>query len=231
MTVIAINAGHWLGNPKGVPKNMPVLGGTLEWTLNSRVVDKVVELLKPYDVKVVQNYDVTGQTKVGNELNDRIAMAERARADIYLSIHHNGGINGGAGGGTTVYYYAGNEKNKRQATEMYDEIRSRTGLKGNRATPVKGTKDYTEVVKPTMDSYIIECAFMDSTTDVYYIADANWASHVAEGIVAFLVREFKLLRIVEEIVEEPNKTTVTIKFNGKEESFEVEGDKITLELK
>lgn len=38
-------------------------------------------------------------------------------------------------------------------------------------------------------------------------------------------------RFTKEIVEEPKKTTVTIKFNGKEESFEVEGDKITLELK
>lgn len=201
--VVAINAGHWLGNPKGVPKSMPILGGTLEWTLNTRVVDKFVEIAKQYDgITVVQNYDVTGQSKVNNELVDRVKMAEEAHADIYLSIHHNGGINGGTGGGTTVFYYNGNSTNLRQATAMYNEIKSRTGLKGNRSTPVKGTRDYYEVTAPTMNSYIIECAFMDSVTDIQYIAKPEWPTQIAEGLMAFLVKEFGFTKKV--ILDTPN---------------------------
>lgn len=213
--VVAINAGHWLGNPKGVPKSMPVLGGTLEWTLNSRVVDKFVELAKQYDgITVVQNYDVTGKSLVNNELNDRIRMAEQAKADIYLSIHHNGGINGGTGGGTTIFYYQGNATNQRQATAMYNEIKARTGLKGNRSTPIKGTRDYIEVYKPTMNSYIIECAFMDSVVDVQYINKPEWPTQIAEGILAFLVKEFGFTKKVN---SDTPKEEVEVKEETKEE--------------
>jgi len=190
--VVAINAGHWLGNTKSIPKDAPIWGGTLEWTLNCRVVDKFVELLSNYDgVTIVQNYDVTGQTTKNNELSDRVRMAEEAKADIYLSIHHNAVAHtfGTTASGMTIFYYNGNATNKRQATAMYNEIKSRTGLKGNRATPIKGTRDYYEITKPTMNSYIIECAFMDSN-DVYYIAKNEWPTQIAEGLIAFLVSEF-----------------------------------------
>lgn len=217
--VVAINAGHWLGNPKGVPKEMRVLGGTLEWTLNSRVVDKVVELLSNYDeVTVVQNYDVTGQTKVGNELSDRIRMAEKAKADIYLSIHHNAADvkpNTWSGGGTTVYYYQGNTKNQASATRLYNEIKSRTGLKGNRSVPVCGTRSFQEINDTSMPAFLIECAFMNSTVDIEYIAKPEWATQVANGIIAFLVSEFGLTKNVSndtpkvEVPKEEPKPTPT----------------------
>lgn len=235
--VVAINAGHWLGNPKGVPKSMPVLGGTLEWTLNTRVVDKFVEIAKQYDgITVVQNYDVSGQSKVNNELVDRKRMAEEAHADIYLSIHHNAGINGGKGGGTKLLYYLGNSTNLRQATAIYNEIKSRTGLKGNRSTPVEGTREYYEVTAPTMNSYIIECGFMDSVTDIQYIAKPEWPTQIAEGIMAFLVKEFGFAKKVildtpkvepkEEIKEEPTVIEVDkpcrLKIVAKEQSLDVD---------
>lgn len=216
--VVAINAGHWLGNPKGVPVGMAKLGGTLEWTLNCRVVDEFVRIASNYDgITVLQNYDVTGQSLVNNELNDRIRMAENAKADIYLSIHHNAAnVTPGtwSGGGTTVFYYSGNSKNLRQATTMYNEIKARTGLKGNRSTPIVGTRNYQEITQPTMDSFIIECGFMNSTVDIEFIAKPEWPTQIAEGIMAFLVSEFGFTKKsnvdtpkVEEKVEE--KTEVT----------------------
>lgn len=196
--ILAINAGHWLGNPKGVPSFMPVLGGTLEWTLNCRVVDAVVKALQNYEISIIKNYDETGLTKTGNELSDRIEMAEKAKANIYLSIHHNGAANitgpTWTGGGTTVYAY-NTAKNKAQAKRIRDHIVAHTGLVGNRSGGgVANGNNYMEVAKPTMDSFIIECAFMNSVTDIQYIARADWADNVAAGIVDFLIEEFKLAK-------------------------------------
>lgn len=185
---VAINAGHWNGNAKGVPSSMPILGGTREFTLNERVVSKVVELLKPYpNIEVMLNYDPTGNSKI--ELEQRVSQANKAKVNLYLSVHHNGGINGGDGGGTVVYYYQGNTKNKNQATKLYNEIKSRTGLKGNRSNPICGTRNLYEINASYMDAFLIECAFMDSRTDVYYIARDTWAQSVASGIVAFILSE------------------------------------------
>lgn len=200
--LVAINAGHWLGNPKGVPKEMSKLGGTLEFTLNERVVSKVAELLKEYEVDVLLNYDPTGKSKI--ELVDRIRQANNAKADIYLSIHHNAANTVFSGGGTVVYYYQGNTKNQASATKLYNEIKSRTGLKGNRATPVNGTRSFQEINDTTMPAFLVECGFMNSTVDIEYIAKPEWATQVASGIVAFLVGELGLNKkpIVEEKPEE-----------------------------
>lgn len=232
--VVAINAGHWIGNPKGVPQGMSVLGGTLEWTLNSRVVDKFVEIAKQYDgITVVQNYDVTGQSKVNNELVDRIRMAEKAKADIYLSIHHNAADvtpNTWAGGGTVVFYYQGNSKNQATATRIYNEIKARTGLKGNRSTPICGTRNYQEINATTMPAFIIECGFMNSTIDVQYIAKPEWPAQIAEGIMAALVKEFGFTKkaILDTPKEEPKEE---IKEEPKEEVKEEPKEEVKEEVK
>lgn len=225
--VIAINAGHWNGNPKGVPSSMPVLKNVREFTLNHKVVCEVVRILRAYNVKVVQNYDVTGNdgNQSTNGLNYRIAWAEKEKANIYLSIHHNGGINGGTGGGTSVFCY-NSAKNKEQATRIHNHIVAHTGLKGNRSSNgVYGKNDYQEVWQPSMDSFIIECGFMDSVTDIYYIAQEQWATNVALGIVDFLIEEFKLSKKVEEVKPEvkpapipiPQPTTTAGEFKVKAE--------------
>lgn len=200
---VAINAGHWNGNPKGVPTQMAKLGGTLEFTLNERVVSAVAEKLAKYNVDVLLNYDPTGRHKI--ELTDRIRQANNAKADIYLSIHHNAANTIFSGGGTVVYYYQGNTKNQASATKLYNEIKSRTLLVGNRATPVCGTRNLQEINDTTMPAFLIECAFMNSTVDIEYIAKPEWPDQVSDGIVAFLVSELGLTKkaVEEKPVEKP----------------------------
>jgi len=237
--IVAINAGHWLGNPKGVPASMPVLGGTLEFTLNERIVSAVAEKLKSYDVDVLLNYDPTGTSKI--ELSDRISQANKAKADIYISIHHNGGINGGTGGGTVVYYYQGNSKNQASATKLYNEIKNRTGLKGNRSVPINGTRNYQEINNTNMPAFLIECAFMDSAVDVTYIAKDEWPDQVASGIVAFLISELSLkekeVTVPETQQDVRNETVIEVdkpcrlKITAKEQSMDVEmsiGDSVII---
>ena len=99
--LICIDAGHYIGTPgkrclKGIDP-----GETREWTLNSRVADKLEAILAGYSCRTMRVDDVTGRRDV--TLSQRVAAANRARADVYLSIHHNAGINGGSGGGIVAY--------------------------------------------------------------------------------------------------------------------------------
>lgn len=172
---------------------------TREWTLNSRIAEMLEKALAEYDCEVVRVDDVTGAKDIA--LATRVKKANNAKADMYVSIHHNAGINGGSGGGTVVFYYSSKAERKNQAQRLYNAVVSKTGLVGNRSTKVGKTPFY--VIKNTnMPAFLIENGFMDSKTDVPIILSAEHAKKTAEGILTFLVGELSLQK--KKAVTEPN---------------------------
>lgn len=191
MVKIALDAGHGLGTAgkrllKSLDKNE-----TREWVLNNRVANYVVELLKGYEnVEVLRVDDVTGKRDV--PLSERTKKANDWKADIYISIHHNAGINGGTGGGVTVYRYPNSSKMTRAMLQnLYNAIVKHNKLKGNRSSPLNDTN--FQVLRQTkMAAALIENGFMDSRTDVPIILSDTHARKTADGIVEFVVGHFKL---------------------------------------
>ena len=187
--IIAIDAGHGMGTAgkrclKSIDPNE-----TREWYLNDRIADRLQELLAGYDCQVIRVDDTTGVKDVA--LSTRVKTANNANADVYVSIHHNAGINGGTGGGTVVYYYSSNTQRGAQAKKLYNSIVDKTGLKGNRSQPVQKYGFY--VIKNTkMPAFLIENGFMDSRTDTPIILTAEHVERTAQGILTFLVEEFAL---------------------------------------
>ena len=80
--IIALDAGHGL---KTSGKQTP--DGIKEWTLNDKVRDKVVELLKDYDVIFIYPDGNEGNTDEG--LTKRRIMYVNQDVDACVSIHHN----------------------------------------------------------------------------------------------------------------------------------------------
>lgn len=186
--LIAIDAGHYNDTPgkrcmKAIdPKE------TRERFLNARMAEHVEELLKAYDCEVMRCDDRTGKTDPS--LSERAARANRAGAAAFISIHHNAGINGGKGGGICVY--AAENASKTSLTlqrAVYDETVKRTGLKGNRATPLP-VANFTVIYKANMPAVLGEFGFMDSTLDVPIILTDDFSKKCAQGIVAALVKTF-----------------------------------------
>lgn len=188
MLKIAIDPGHYIGNPKGVPKNLDP-NQTREWTLNDRVADYLTAMLDNYDCEYIRVDDPSGETFI--DLAPRCDTANDWGANVYISIHHNGGINGGSGGGTVVYYYADGDRPK-QAQDLYDCIIDRTGLVGNRASPVV-KRNYYVLSNTTMPAFLIENGFMDSKTDAPIILTDEHAEKTAQGIVDFLIKDYGLM--------------------------------------
>lgn len=190
MFTICIDAGHYKKTTgRRCPKVLDV-HETREWELNRRVADALQELLKSYGCATVRADDPTGN--VLKSLAERVSAAEKAKADCYISIHHNAGVKCGKGGGTVVYTAPGcSEKSLSFRDAAYHAVVKQTGLDGNRATPL-ATASYYVLTNTTMPAILIECGFMDSSTDVPIILGEDFAGKVAMGLLEAIKAVFGL---------------------------------------
>jgi len=191
MVRIALDAGHGINTAgKRLLKSLDK-AETREWVLNNRVANYVEEFLKEYEgYELMRVDDRTGKRDV--PLAERTKKANDWKADIYISIHHNAGINGGSGGGIVVYRYPNSSKmTKAMQKRLYDLLIKHTGLKGNRASPL-GEANFHVLRETKMAAVLIENGFMDSRTDVPIILSDTHARKTADGIVEFVVGHFKL---------------------------------------
>lgn len=215
MFKIALNAGHGINTPgkrclKSIDKNE-----TREWFLNSRICNKIEEKLKDYSgYELIRLDDKSGKTDI--PLKERTTKANNFKADFYLAIHHNAGINGKNGGGIISIVYKGLKDGCQTCEwqkELYDAIILKTGLKGNRSVPLQ-KQDLHEVRESNMPAVLLECGFMDSTTDTPVILTDSFAEKVASACTEVLVRKGKLTKKAT-----PSKNTVP-KSTAKKENID-----------
>lgn len=163
---------------------------TREWVLNAGIADKLQALLAGYDCSTMRVDDVTGETDVS--LNSRCAQANKAKADVYVSIHHNAGINGGSGGGIVVYIHPNHQAQSEVVQEAaYRHLIAQTGLKGNRANPI-AEANHQVTRETTMPAILCECGFMDSTVDTPIILTEEFSRQCAQGLCDALVEVYSL---------------------------------------
>ena len=191
MFKIALNAGHgkYTAGKRCLKSLDP--NETREWTLNSRICQKIEEKLKNYsDIEVLRIDDKTGNTDI--PLKQRTDKANAFGADFYLSLHHNAGINGGIGGGIETYTYI---KASKESSDWQDDLYSAliryTNLKGNRSNG-KRQKNLHEVRESKMPAVLVECGFMDSVTDVPIILSDEFAENVANACSEVIVNRAEL---------------------------------------
>lgn len=193
---IALNAGHGKNTAgkrclKKLDKNQ-----TREWYLNSRICEKIEIKLKDYKgYNLVRLDDPTGEKDIA--LKTRTNRANDFKADFYLSIHHNAGINGGTGGGIETYIYnKGSKASEEWQEALYKALIEKTGLKGNRADGTRKANLH-ECRESNMPCVLVECGFMDSKTDVPIILTDKFAEQVANACVEVLVEKGKLVKTLE----------------------------------
>ena len=188
---ICLTAGHYIGTSgKRCIKSLDH-NETREWVLNNRICEKIEAKLKDYEgYSLIRTDDRSGQTEVS--LKERVTKANTFGADIYISIHHNAGINGGVGGGVMAYVSQNASKTALEWQKaLYDAIIRGTGLKGNRANPCASASLY-ECRETKMAAVLLECGFMDSKTDVPIILTDDFAERVAVAVVDVIVAKGNL---------------------------------------
>ncbi len=182
MFKIALNAGHYLYTPgKRCMKSLDS-NETREWVLNSRICNYVAEYLKAYTgYELIRTDDTSGKTDI--TVQKRADAANNFGADIYVSVHHNAGVDGGSGGGVMAFTYLKvGDATKRLQKVLYDKIVQKTNLSGNRANPLS-TANFAECRLTKMPAVLLECGFMDSSVDLPIILSEEFAKNCALGIV------------------------------------------------
>lgn len=178
---IALDCGHGLKTPG---KQTP--DGIKEWTLNDKVRDRVVELLKDYDVEFVFPDNNEGIVDEGNTARKKMYIAKGV--DAAVSIHHNA-YTGKWNNATGVEVFTDrNEtsKDRQLAEAIYKRLVEYTGLRG------RGIKEenWTVINQNSIPAVLVEGGFMDSNIDYKVITSTAgqdaYARAVAEGLIEFL---------------------------------------------
>ena len=192
MFKLALNAGHGANTAgkrclKSIDKNE-----TREWVLNNRICCKIQDILSKYDgIEVKRMDDTTGQ--VDRTVATRAKNANSFGADLYLSIHHNAGINGGSGGGIMAYTYLSvDETTTDWQKAFYNSAVNSTALKGNRVSPL-AKADFGECRLTSMPAILMECGFMDSATDTPVILTEQFADKISAALADVIINKCGLI--------------------------------------
>lgn len=181
MIKIAIDCGHGLKTPG---KQTP--DGIKEWSLNDKVRDKAVSMLKDYDCEII--FTDNNEGNVDESLASRLNKYKSAGASAFVSIHHNA-YTGKWGNATGVEVYTDRKptaKDKELANAIYNRLVKYTGLRGR---GVKKANFYV-INQNTIPAVLVEGGFMDGRNDYKVITSESgqeaYAKAVAEGLVEFL---------------------------------------------
>lgn len=157
-----IGAGH--GGGGSTPGKRDPLG-FYEWNYNDMVVDGFIAESKNYKgIKILRVDDDNASDGYQDvSLEERVRKANAWGADFYISVHQNANTGKwGSWGGTETYYYVGSQKSLDIAQVVHKAALNVLGLRD------RGLKDgrWLYILRHTnMPAVLIECGFMDSTTD------------------------------------------------------------------
>lgn len=180
--LVALDAGH---GGFGVTPGKRTPDGEYEWSFNNKVVLAATVVLEANGVKVLRVDDPTGKTDIG--LTARTNKANQAKADVYVSVHHN--ANTGKWGewtGTETFTYLGsNPGSEKLAGLVQPRLVKAMGLKD------RGLKkaNFAVVRQTKMPAILTEGGYMDSSIDIVKLRNDKVlvaaGVAIAEGVLAY----------------------------------------------
>lgn len=179
--VIAIDPGHGGEDSGAIGPS-----GVTEKSITLRIAKAVQEKLKAAGAKVVMtrtaDVEVSPKRRQAtdiDELQARCDVANKAKADIFISIHTDSFTSREASGTTGYYYTKGTEESKRLAAAI------QSGLVAQLRTESRGVKTCNfYVVKHTkMPATLIEVAFVSNPKEEKLMTSKGGVEKAALGIL------------------------------------------------
>jgi len=167
---VAVDIGHnsaYDGGKVGV-------NGLTEDQCTKKVGTLVKAKLKAMGYNVV-DCTPANATSLRNSLKQRTDKANASKADCFVSIHLNASPNGN-GFGTEVYYT--NDEGKKLAASVQSQI---TAL-GFADRGIKYKNTYYVLKNTKMPSILVECAFVDSASDMKKFNPEKMANAICRGL-------------------------------------------------
>lgn len=189
MTKIFINPGHSMS---GQPDAGCAYNSLKEYDLNAQVSTALSKELKAqgFECEVFQQ---TGHNNANAQLNEVPTVANKSKADVFVSIHMNGHTNESANG-TETLYMKGSTNGKRLAeyinsklTERFDEYQLYN----------RGAKEDTRglcVLRYTsMPAVLVEVGFISNKSEATFIKNSinAIAKRICQGICKYFNKSYE----------------------------------------
>lgn len=171
---VAIDAGHGGFDPGAIG-----VSGTPEKVYNLDIAQRLARLLESVGIEVAM-------TRRGDSfvpLDERVAMAVRAGADIFVSVHNNASTSGGAVG-TEVFYSPNHPASQRLAELLYDALLDKLSRAGR---GVRMRRDLRVLRLAPMPAALVEVAFVDHPDDEGRLRDPAFRQQAAEAMFTAIV--------------------------------------------
>lgn len=172
--LVVIDSGH---NYSGVDTGA-VGNGLREQDITYYIAEKLKPILERNGFTVIMTRNSLKENvsteSVSASLKRRAEIANRAGADLFISIH----CNAGGGTGTETYYCTGSESGKVFAGFVQNGLIDAVGLR-NRG--VKSAR-YSVLKNTDMTSILVETGFIDNANDAAYLGSDLYREAFAEGI-------------------------------------------------
>lgn len=164
-STVIIDAGHG-GRDKGA-----YWGGVRESTLNLQVAKRVESLLKKRGIRTV----MTRRSDVFVSLSKRIAVSNRYRSAVFVSIHFNACPNRSIRGIETFYW---GSRGRVMATQIQRRLATRLGTR-NRGIVRRGFK---VLVATRCPAVLVECGFISNAAERRRCSTASYQQIAARAI-------------------------------------------------
>lgn len=176
--VIVLDAGHG-GHDPGAVAN-----GLKEKDITLAIVKHIGRMLGEYE-GVEVHYTRTDDRFL--ELSERAAIANKLKANYFISIH----INAGGGTGFESYVYNGNVS---QATIAYQNVIHGEIMKAIGGVRDRGKKraNYAVLRETKMPALLTENLFIDNASDAAKLKSQEFILKIASGHVEGIVKAFGL---------------------------------------
>lgn len=180
---VCVDAGHG-GSDVGAVG----LDGSYEKDDNLRLAQEVAKALKKSGVNVIMTRSDDSDT----QLDSRSKIANKAKADIFVSLHRNSTANPNTTKGIEIWIHSsGSERSYAAADDILSNLEE-VGITANRGVRI-GTQgdsddDYAVIRDTDMTSMIVEMGFMTNQDDLDYFNEnlENYAKAISNGVVQWL---------------------------------------------
>lgn len=191
--VIVVDAGHGGDDPGAM------WGDICEKDINLQIAQKTEQILRKsgYQVKMTRWDD----TKVS--LAERVDIAEKEKADVFVSIHQNSMEDDEISDG--IETYCNETKNKESfplALSIQNNITEITKAKNRK---VDKESDLHVVSKNKMASCLVETGFLSSTSERKLLLDEKYQKKLAQGIAQGIMQYLGNANIEAQDVSEQSK--------------------------
>lgn len=192
-SVVVIDPGHGGDDPGAVAAD-----GVLEKDIVLNIAKHLQGLLNQSAVYTILTRDADDSmgthdgrsflSRKRQDLIERAEVANRARANLFVSIHCNS-FPQSIWSGAQTFYYPGQEESRRLAVAIQTELVLRLGPNRRQAN----AGDYRVLKEAQMPAVVVEVGFLSNPREARLLADPGYQKKVAEAIYWGIVRYYRTL--------------------------------------